>query len=292
VERRVIRPTAPFDAPAAFAFLARCRDEAIDRVEGGTLRRALLVAGQPIAVTVTSTGTIDAPRLDVSVEAEALRRDVAEGAVSAVRRLLNTDANPAPFAELAGRHPLVGPIAAKWPGIRPVGTPTVFEALVWAITGQHVALQVACMLKGRLAKLLGSTYRGLVLFPEPAALATADPDLLGRNGFTRAKHGAIIGLAQAVVAGDFDPEALQGAGREDAVARLVSFRGIGPWTAEYVLARGLGHPDAFPAGDVGIRQAIERLLGRPRVLQGEVEEFAEPFEGYRAWLAFVLWSTL
>ncbi len=292
MERFEITPVGPFDAIAAFGFFARCRDEAVERVEGATLRRALLLRDVPVTVAVTSVGSVDAPRLTVEVRGGEGVPALVEHVGATVRRMLNTDADPRAFLELCRVHPLLATVIEARRGIRPVGTPSVFEAVVWAITGQHVSLHVACLLKGRLVRLLGHEYEGLRLFPTPAAVASADPDQLGQLGFTRAKHGAIIGLAAAVAAGDFEPESLAGETRVRARERLTSFRGVGPWTAEYVLARGLGAPDGFPSGDAGLRHAIARLTSRDEVTQREIEAFGEPFAGYRSWLTFLLWSLL
>jgi len=285
-----IRPTPPLDVPASLAFLARCRDESVDVVEGDTWRRVFATPEGPAVAEIRSAGTVEAPLVTVATQA---RGAAATRAIdTAVRRVLNVDADPAPWLAAAARVPALRGVVRERPGVRPVGTPSVFEALVWAITGQHVALGVACMLKQRLARLYGVEAEGLFGFPMVEALAGADPDRLGQAGFTRAKHGAIIGAARAVVAGDLDLEELAHSPRADAYAALVALRGVGPWTAQYVLARGLLDGDAFPAGDVGLRQAVERLTGEGRLAVEAVAAFAEPLRGHRAWLTFALWSTL
>lgn len=285
-----IRPTAPLDVAASLAFLSRCRDESVDVVSGDTWRRLFVTEQGGVVAEARSAGSVDAPLVIVRTSTDEPR--AAQAVLAAVRRVLNADADPAPWFEAAARVPVLRSLAAERRGIRPVGTPSVFEALVWAITGQHVALGVACVLKQRLARLYGLRSGGLAGFPTVEALASADPDLLGQAGFTRAKHGAIIGAAQAVKAGALDIEQLADVPRADAYAALVALRGVGPWTAEYVLGRGLLDDDAFPAGDVGLRQAVERITVQGRLPTEAVSSFAEPVRGHRAWLTFLLWNTL
>ncbi len=287
-----IEPVSPYDPRAVFGFLSRCRGEAVDLVDGTELRRGLEIAGLPVAVTVKAVGDVEQPRLLVRLEADHLNDEVVSAASLQLRRLLNTDVDPAPFLEIAAKDPRLAPISLGRRGLRPTGTPTVFEAVIWAITGQHISLAIACMLKRTLVDGYGDRFAGLTLFPTTRALATANPDDLGRRGFTRAKSRAIVNFAGAVASGTFDPEALRGKGQGEAIAALTAFPGIGRWTAEYVLARGLGDPDAFPAGDAGLRHAVSLITGDQAPSEQRIREFAEPYAGWRAHLAFLLWSTL
>jgi DNA-3-methyladenine glycosylase II len=97
-------------------------------------------------------------------------------------------------------------------------------------------------------------------FPDPEDLASLEPDDLRRHGFSSTKARAIIDTARAVVAGDLDLEALQGLEDGAAIERLTSLRGIGRWTAEYVLLRGLGRLHVFPGDDVGAHNKLRRLF--------------------------------
>ncbi|MGH2870634.1 MAG: DNA-3-methyladenine glycosylase family protein [Solirubrobacteraceae bacterium] len=97
-------------------------------------------------------------------------------------------------------------------------------------------------------------------FPAPQDLASADPTELRRLGFSSAKARTIIDTARAVVGGTLDLEALALLDDRVATERLVSLRGIGRWTAEYVMLRGLGRLHIFPGDDVGARNKLERFL--------------------------------
>jgi AraC family transcriptional regulator of adaptative response / DNA-3-methyladenine glycosylase II len=122
------------------------------------------------------------------------------------------------------------------------------------------------------------------VFPRPEALAQAD---LTRIGLPRARARAISQLAAAVADGTIgfdapgDPESL--------LARLRALPGIGEWTAQVVAMRALREPDAFPAGDLGLRRALARN-GRPASEQALLRA-AEAWRPWRAYAAMLLWST-
>jgi DNA-3-methyladenine glycosylase II len=113
-------------------------------------------------------------------------------------------------------------------------------------------------------------------FPRPEDLAVLVPEVLRTLGFSRQKARALIELAQAIAEQRFDPEGFASLTDEVAVSRLSERRGVGRWTAEYVLLRGLGRLHVFPGDDVGARNHLQRWLG-----------MAEPldYEGVRRTLA-------
>ena len=98
-------------------------------------------------------------------------------------------------------------------------------------------------------------------FPDPEDLASLQPDDLKRHGFSSTKARTIIETARAIVAGELDLEALQRLEDGAAIERLTSLRGVGRWTAEYVLLRGLGRLHVFPGDDVGAHNKLRRLFG-------------------------------
>jgi DNA-3-methyladenine glycosylase II len=120
-------------------------------------------------------------------------------------------------------------------------------------------------------------------FPDPADLASLEPDDLRRHGFSSTKARTIIESAQAVVAGDLDLEALPGLEDGAAIQRLTSLRGVGRWTAEYVLLRGLGRLHVFPGDDVGAHNKLRRLFGIDTPLDheavGRLVERWHPYAG-------------
>jgi AraC family transcriptional regulator of adaptative response / DNA-3-methyladenine glycosylase II len=162
-----------------------------------------------------------------------------------------------------------------------------FEVAVRAVLGQQVTVRGATTLAGRLAQAFGESLAGADgeldrLFPRPEALVDAD---LSSVGLTRARAASIRGLAAAYLDG---LPALTGSLPLDvAVAQLCTLPGIGEWTAQYIAMRGLREPDAFPAGDLGLRRT---LAGGARLATpAAVLTRAEAWRPWRAYAALHLW---
>jgi AraC family transcriptional regulator of adaptative response / DNA-3-methyladenine glycosylase II len=121
------------------------------------------------------------------------------------------------------------------------------------------------------------------VFPTPAAVASA---ALEKLGLTRSRAAALRGFAAAVADGSLDLGAFRDL--DDAVAKLTALPGIGDWTAQYLAMRALGEPDAFPAGDLGVRQALQRNGQLPS--ERETRERAERWRPWRAYAVLALWT--
>jgi AraC family transcriptional regulator of adaptative response / DNA-3-methyladenine glycosylase II len=162
------------------------------------------------------------------------------------------------------------------------------------VLGQQVSAAAARTLAGRLVGSLGEALPGALaepdgplthLFPVTEAVAGSGP---GEIGLPAARHGALVGLAWALERGEISLDA--GVDRDEARRRLLTLKGIGPWTASYVDMRALGDPDAFLPGDLGIRRASARL-GLPESTRG-IEAVAARWRPWRSYAAQHLWASL
>jgi DNA-3-methyladenine glycosylase II len=153
-----------------------------------------------------------------------------------------------------------GPMAEltkRFRGFRPPLQPDPFEALVTSITAQQVSLFAAVAIRNRLIERLGERMGEAWAFPTRERIAAAGEAELVAVGFTRRKAEYAVALAR----GDLDLNALAGLEDDDVRARITALRGLGPWTAEWFLARHLARPNAWPAGDLALRKAAESLYG-------------------------------
>ncbi|MBV9078691.1 MAG: DNA-3-methyladenine glycosylase 2 family protein, partial [Methylobacteriaceae bacterium] len=126
------------------------------------------------------------------------------------------------------------------------------------MVGQQVSTASAAAIGGRLTAALGEV--------SAARIDAVGDDVLREAGLSRAKIATVRALAEAVRHGALDLEALGALPADEAHRRLVALRGIGPWTADVYLLFCLGHPDAFPAGDLALQEAARdafALSGRP-----------------------------
>lgn len=209
--------------------------------------------------------------------------------VQRLRRMFDLDADPQAIAAVLSPDPRLRSALRRRPGLRLPSGWDGFEIAVRAVLGQQVSVAAARTLATRLAQRHGEALEtpfgpGLQhLFPTPAALAEAD---LQAIGLTRARAATVRTVAQALLDGrvDFRPERTL----DDFAARWVALPGIGPWTAQYIAMRALGHPDAFPAEDLVLRKALSR--DGTQATAGQATALAERWRPWRAYAVIHLWK--
>lgn len=186
-------------------------------------------------------------------------------ATTAVHKTLGLDTDVRSFYTMSVRHPDIERLARQFVGVRPPRFPTVFEALVNAIACQQVSLDVGILLLSRLSEKFGLEFIDKLdtmhAFPRPEDLFDIPEEDFKLLGFSYQKARAIRELAFAIVNGDIQLDSLESATNDEVLACLQKFRGIGRWSAEYVLLRGLGRLDVFPGDDIGGQNNVQKLLG-------------------------------
>ena len=267
-----LRPRSPFRLDATVWALRRRPENAIDRWDGTTYSRTFALFGRTASVTVRQTGTPLRPRLEIAVASGGPPSDVVPAVVSAVQRMLGTDVDLGGFYLLAANDPQLAPLVERFRGVKPPRFPTLFEALVNAVACQQLSLTMGIRLLGRLAALAHGPGADDVReppFPRAERVAALRSASLRRAGFSRQKIAALRDIARAAVAGRLDPEQFSGLDDSHAVGRLRELRGIGRWSAEYVLLRGLGRWQVFPGDDIGARNNLQGWLGLRKSLDYE-----------------------
>jgi DNA-3-methyladenine glycosylase II len=254
----------PFRLDLTVWTLRRRADNAVDTWDGHTYRRALQVDGTTLEIATAQTGSPMAPRLSVRLTGGKLDQRSEQAARIALTRLLGLNLDLAPFYCLAEADPLLRTLAAQFRGVKPPRFPTLFECIVNAIACQQLSLTVGIRLLNRFVEAHGATPENSVLhaFPDPALIAGLAPETLKPLGFSGAKARSIIELATAISTGRFAPAALETLDDREAIQELMRLRGVGRWSAEYALLRGLGRLHVFPGDDVGARNNLARWLDR------------------------------
>jgi DNA-3-methyladenine glycosylase II len=254
----------PFRLDLTASALRRRPDNAVDLWDGRSYRRALPLKGGIIELEAVQAGSAAAPRLNVTLTGPQLDRQTEEAARAAHMRMLGLELDHLPFYRHAESDPLLRTLARRFRGLKPPRFLTLFECLVNAIACQQLTLTVGIRLLNRLAEAYGTAPdRGTSrAFPLPAQLADLTPDALKPLGFSGAKARSIVELAAQITAGTFDPSAIELLDDSAALAALLRLRGVGRWTGEYALLRGLGRLHVFPGDDVGARNNLARWLNR------------------------------
>jgi DNA-3-methyladenine glycosylase II len=270
--------------------LRRRGDNATDGWDGSSYRRVLELGGRPVEVVATQESP-SVPQIAVQLTGIDLDRETEAAAQAALHRLLGLGADLSPFYRLAADDPFLGPLAKRFRGLKPPRLPSLFECLVNAIACQQLTLTVGIRLLNRLAETYGTPVRdgGPQAFPRPAHLAGVSPEALRPLGFSRAKALSIVALAAAIETGTFDADAIDSLDNEKAVAALMHLRGIGRWSAEYALLRGLGRLNVFPGDDVGARNNLAHRLQRKGPLDyAAVQAAVQPWQPFAGLVYFHL----
>jgi 3-methyladenine DNA glycosylase/8-oxoguanine DNA glycosylase len=227
-------------------------DGALYRAEGG---RELRIAA--------ADGGVDVDPLDAETE-------------PVVRKLLGFEFDLVAFSAWAAGEELLAPLVVRFAGFRPTLATDPFEMLVGAITAQQVSLFSAVAIRNRLVERFGERVGRVWAFPTRERLAAATEEELFSLGFSRRKAEYVVGLARS----ELDLSGLALLPDEEVKAELTALRGLGEWTADWFLARHLGRPHAWPAGDLALRKAVRALYGDVDV-RAAGERF-EPFQNLTA----------
>jgi DNA-3-methyladenine glycosylase II len=268
VEFRVTLPE-PVDIGGSLELYRRSGDDLIDRWDGHRLVRAVPTAGHGwIPFVARAIGTHESPAFSVAV-ADPTH-------VEPVGRAVLTTFAPASedFVRLLHEDSVLAGLAACFPGIRQIRQLDVFTALIRCISAQQVNLRWAVTTRRRLAEAFGRRYEidGEEVYAlDPDRIALADPLEIRALQFTMSKSRSIVATAQASVANDdLGLVTLSAQEDEDVIQRLCAIRGLGRWSAEWVLARTLGRPRVV-AGDLGVRKAVGlAYLSTPLPSESEV----------------------
>lgn len=264
--RLVINVSSPFRLDYAVWALRRRAHNEVDRIDGDCYRRVLCLAGEPAEVTVRQDPAASTPKLIAELRGPAgpAGRATVAAAPPVLERMLGLDVDLDGFYRVAAGDARLNSLAARFRGMRPPCFPTVFEAVVNAVACQQLSLDVGIHLLSRLAHRFGPAVPGPLTrhgFPAPDGLAGADPAELRALGFSTAKARTIIAVAGQVADGTLDLEALRDADDDRAMATLLALPGIGRWSAEYVMLRGLARYNVLPGDDVGARNNLRRRFG-------------------------------
>ncbi|MGH9169482.1 MAG: AlkA N-terminal domain-containing protein [Acidimicrobiales bacterium] len=281
VLRLAYRP--PFRADVLFGFLAARLVAGVEEGDATFYRRALDLPHGSGVVTVRASQD---GMLNGTFALEDLR-DLTI-AVRRVRQMFDLDSEPGAIASVLEADPVLRPAVLALPGLRVPGHVDGHEVAVRAVLGQQVSVVGARKLASRLALRYGrplASPAGTVerQFPSAETMAGLRPEDLPMPA---GRGRALIELCGLVASGELSLDA--GAHRDETSARLLQIPGIGPWTVAHLRMRALGDPDAFPASDLGVRKALDRL-GLP---SGERHalELSRRWRPYRAYALQYLWS--
>ncbi len=268
-------PRGPFSLTAAAAFAEDFPGTRAERPPEA-LRYAWAVDGDWRTVQATLRQSHKAVHAELADQPPA---QLARPAARDLERMLSLDVDGTGFPALGERDRVVGALQRRFPGLRPVLFYTPYEAAAWAIIGQRIRMRQAALIKARLGDELGE----FGAFPAPARLAQLSAP---QRGLTERKIEQLRALAAAAEHGALTRERLRAMTYEDGLQHLQQLPGIGPFSAELILIRGVGNPDALPDHDTRLNEAIRSAYSTSDA--AAIQHITESWRPYRAWVALLL----
>ena len=288
-----IKPIAPFRLDLTAWVLKRRPSNDVDRWDGQTYRRTLWLNDELVEMIVTQVGSSDNPKLEVIIVGAKVTDEMKAPATAALQRLLGTQINLEPFYQFVSQDARLGPLAERFRGFKPTRFLTPFESVANAIACQQLSLSLGIILLNRVAEHFGAAHEGSTgityAFPQPKDLVRRQPLTFRKLGFSLQKGRSLIELARACQTGALDVEVLDPLDNAAVTERLLALRGVGRWTAEYVLLRGMARLNVFPGDDVGARNNLCRWLNLETPLDYDgVRRILAPWEPYTGLIFFHL----
>jgi DNA-3-methyladenine glycosylase II len=284
----------PFSLAASTRFLEGFTPAAYGGGSGGPLELAFPAEGtwQTVGVQVRQDpgqGRV-VGELVHPADADDRLTEVVGGQVA---RILSLDVDGSGFAAVADRDRVVARLQQRYPGLRPAGFWSPYEAAAWTVIGHRIRIRQAAGIKAAMASELGEQVtvgdRVIAAFPAPEKLAA----LTEFRGLSGRKPEWLRGIARAALDGYLDGARLRALPREQALAELKRLGGIGDFSAELILLRGACDPDALALHEPRLARAVGRAyrLGGPATA-AQLTEISDRWRPYRTWVTLLLRTEL
>ncbi|WP_392537792.1 DNA-3-methyladenine glycosylase family protein [Legionella sp. 227] len=258
-----LHPVAPFRLDYTALALRRRSKNNVDLWDGQRYTRLLVMENVPVKVVVEQNKNFNQSELVLSIKGEGL--EVYQNQiVNEVESILGLKRELHDFYHIAQHDAQLNPIVLQFKGLKPPRFPSVFEALVNAISCQQISLDAGLQIQNRLAEFLSLRIKEeehlFYAFPRPNEVANCSVPELKKIGYSTSKSETLIRLATAIMQDEFILGTLENKSNDAIINYLCDFKGIGRWTAEYVLLRGLGRIDIFPGDDLGAQNNLYQFL--------------------------------
>lgn len=292
----IINLPANFDMNANLGYLTREKNECLYEIENNIITKVIAI-GEMLSLVQISV--IDNQQMVVQFlnGSRPIEKREREKIATYILEWFDLDNDLTPFYEMANTDPLLQIPAQKFYGLRVIGIPDLFEALCWGVLGQQINLAFAYSLKRQFVESFGDSIewngKKYWVFPPYERIAQLEPTDLAAIKMTVKKSEYIIGIARLMACGELSKEQLMKMNFKEAEKSLIKIRGIGPWTANYVLMRCLGFQTAFPIDDVGLINSIKTLRNmNQKPTKEEILALSIPWKNWESYATFYLWRVL
>jgi DNA-3-methyladenine glycosylase II len=255
----------PFRLDLTVWALRRRKTNIVDQWDNNQYTRIIVFYSNPVKITVIQEGISTEPKIRVNLKSrKEITHKIQEEAELLLQRMLGIIVDLQPFYELASKNYMLKSLVSRFLGVKPPRFYSIFEGLINAISCQEITLDLGILMQNRLSENFGMKFIDnditLYAFPRPEDLLEVSEEDIKKLGFSRQKTKAIKELAVAVFTKKIELTNIEKMGNNEAIAYLSDIRGIGRWSAEYVLLRGLGRLDTFPGDDIGAKNNLKRIF--------------------------------
>jgi DNA-3-methyladenine glycosylase II len=270
-------------------------DKQIRNYEKGLFWQVIRVNGKLILATIEAVGTVDKPEVSAELKSDsAMTEEDKKKAEKTINALFSLDLDLKPFYERVKDERIMAGLTRKLWGLKNPTTHTVFEALVDSIVEQQISLKVANSIENKITKKFGDILdlEGGVYYayPTPQRLAAVSTEELRQCGLSFRKGEYIKEASQLITEGKLHLENLKNyASSEQIIKELDEIRGIGVWTAELTMLRGMQRLEALPADDLGLRRVISHYYCDGKMITGaEARQIAKVWGDWKGLAAYYL----
>lgn len=288
-----LRALLPFDLALTVAALRRRPTNLVDTWSGGVYRRVLRVGGRERLIAIRQ---IDPAIIEVSALDRLLTNNEREDLSLLLNRMLGLTRDLTPVVAAFSCYEPLARLLTQLEGMKPPRYPDLWTTLVGVVPYQQVSLEAGQAISNRMIADIGprATYNDTVYYNYPTAeqFLQASDEQTRAWGLSVAKVRTLRSAAEAVLSGSIREDELVDLDDEAAIARLTQLHGIGRWSAQVILLRGLGRLSAFPLGDSGAQRAFKAIFGwEASEVDARRTELLAALSEWRGYLYFVLLGT-
>lgn len=283
-----------FSFPECYTFINRSSNECLHFASEYKIRKLLKVNSKFILIEISERSKNKISIKFLNTKPDAIELVFVKKFLS---EWLDLSFDLATFYQFASKDKLMKKIASKYSGLRMIGIPDLFEALTWAIIGQQINLSFAYSLKKKFVEKYGESYtfedKIYYIYPAAEIISNLSKDDLLKLQFSKQKADYVIEVARSIHYKKISKKDLKNLDLNEAIDILCEIKGVGNWTANYVMMKCLRNPDAFPIEDVGLHNAIKNTLGlssKPSI--EDIKKLTVNWEGWYAYSTFYLWRSL
>ena len=276
-----LTPTAPFNFEKSLEFLGHFRPALGEqKTQDGILTKAISLKGQVIGFRVQSIGTLDAPELAYALYShQPLNETIHQAVCDQIGFFLSLDDDLQSFYAIGEEDPAFEPVMQELYGYHQVKFLSPFENAVWAILSQRNLMAASRKMKDGLTERYGGALEvdGTIYpaFPEAFQLALASVDEINAVVRNLWKSEGVSNVARAF--DRVDEVWLRTAPYAEVEKWLLDIKGIGVWSASFILLRGLGRMSQLPVGEKWLLQAVRRFYGNDLLEMKDIERLAQPY---------------